>query len=214
MAHHHHAPFEIHVHGDIAMQAKVRLEDIQAALKPLWKYTGAGSLREGGISQYEEEPGICFDAKKNMLHICWTVRGRDDFRHVIEEICFNINELTSAASAIEVTFYDIEFDNDSNSTEHKEGSRDDFMLVFVGPTPAAIMQAQRDLLVRDVSSLMQRHFASTELDGVIHAVDKLFTQRFDALVTSLELGRPPKELPSSSNNNGHRPNGHKPRHLH
>jgi len=30
--------------------------------------------------------------------------------------------------------------------------------VFVGPDPAAIMQVQRDLLVQDVISLMERQF--------------------------------------------------------
>lgn len=212
---HHHAPFEIHVHGNISLQPGVRPQDVQAALKPLWQYAGAGSLREGSVSQYEEEPGICFNTTKNTLHICWTVRGNDDFRHIIDEICLNVNELTSVASVLEVSFYDTEFENDNHSTEHKEGSRDDFMLIFVGPTPAAIMQKQRDFLVRDVTSLMERHFSTTELDEIIHQVDKLFSRRFDALVASLELGKPPKNLSTSSTNEAHLQNGHdKPRHLH
>ena len=44
----------------------------------------------------------------------------------------------------------------------------------------------------------------------VEEVDKLFTQRFDALVESLELGKPP----SGSGPAGHRGNGRNKRHLH
>ena len=62
-------------------------------------------------------------------------------------------------------------------------------MLFVGPTPAAIMQVQRDLLVQDVVNMMERHFDGAELGGVVAEIDKLFTQRFDAL-NSLEIGKP------------------------
>lgn len=217
MAQHYPAPFEIHIHGEIILLPDVRIEDLQTALRPLWRYAGAGSLREGSISKYEEEPGIQFDAKQSMLRICWTVRGADDFRQVIDEMCLNLNELTKLGTAIEVTFYDIEFDNDNGSSEHKDGSRDDFMLVFLGPTPAAIMRAQRDFLVRDVTGLMERHFANNELDGVVAAIDKLFTNRFDSLVASLELNKPPKHFSSEPKKSDMQQpsSGHnKPRRLH
>ena len=145
-----------------------------------------------------------------MLHLCWTVRGSDDFRQVLDEMCMNLNDLTDAGAPIEVTFYDAEFDEE----EDPEGtSRDDFMMLFVGPTPAAIMQAQRDLLVQDVIHLMERHFDASELAGVTGEIDKLFTQRFDALVSSLELGKPPS---GGSGSNGHNNGGtgRRPRHLH
>lgn len=216
MARHFPAPFEIHLHGEIALLPSVRIEMLQTALRPLWRYAGAGSLREGSISKYEEEPGIQFDPKQSILRICWTVRGDNDFRQVIDEICLNLNELTKLGTALEVTFYDIEFDNDNGSSEHKEGSRDDFMLVFLGPTPAAIMRAQRDFLVRDVTGLMERHFASNELEGVIAAIDKLFTNRFDSLVASLELNKPPKHFPNeTTKGDKQQSSGHnKPRRLH
>ena len=53
-------------------------------------------------------------------------------------------------------------------------------------------EVQRDLLVQDVVNLMERHFDASELNGVVAEVDKLFAQRFDALVSSLELGKPPR----------------------
>jgi hypothetical protein len=124
----------------------------------------------------------------------------------------NLNELASTGAAIEVTFYDAEFDDDEGD-DREEESRDDFMVVFVGPTPAAIMQVQRDLLVHDVTTMMERHFDAAELDGIVREIDRLFSQRFDALVESLELGKPPKG--GTLGGSGHRSGGrNKPRHLH
>ena len=33
----YNAPFEIHVHGDVPLRQDVNFEQIQEALKPLWK---------------------------------------------------------------------------------------------------------------------------------------------------------------------------------
>ena len=71
-------------------------------------------------------------------------------------------------------------------------------------------QVQRDLLVQDVVNLMERHFDAAELDGVVAEVDKLFAQRFETLVNSLELGKPPR---GSGGGGGHG-GGRRPRHLH
>jgi hypothetical protein len=86
-------------------------------------------------------------------------------------------------------------------------------MVFVGPDPASIMQVQRDLLVQDVVNLMERHFDGAELGGVVAAVDVLFSQRFDDLVNSLQLGKPPRGSGGGSGGLGHG-GGRKPRHLH
>ncbi len=208
------APFEIHLHGDVPLRPEVAYEQLQEALKPLWKYSGARSLADGAASAYEEEPGIEFDAKRHLLQMCWTVRGDDDFRQSLDEMCMNLNDLADQGAAIEVTFYDVEFDEDD---EEEEGdSRDDFTIVFVGPTPAAIMQVQRDLLVQDVVNMMERHFDGAELGGVVAEIDKLFTQRFDALVNSLEIGRPPRGPGGSGGAGGSHGGGggRRPRHLH
>jgi hypothetical protein len=87
-------------------------------------------------------------------------------------------------------------------------------MYFVGPTPAAIMQVQRDLLVQDTIALMERHFDASELGEVVTAVDKLFERRFDSLVNSMQLGRPPRGQGGSSGGSGHGGGGRKPRHLH
>ena len=187
---HDNAPLEIHVHGDVPIKPGTDIKAIQEALKPLWHYAGARSLHEGAVSLYEEEPGIRFDATTQRLNLCWTVRGDEDFRMVMEDLCMNLNDLSAAGTQIEVTFYDTEFDDEDEARGGE--SRDDFVMLFVGPDPGAIMQAQRDLLVHDVVNMMERHFDGAELSGVVTEIDKLFSQRFDSLVSSLDIGKPPR----------------------
>lgn len=207
-------PFEIHVHGQVVLTAQTSFEQLQEALKPLWSYAGARSLADGATSVYEEEPGIQFDAREHRLQICWTVRGDEDFRQTLDEMCMSLNELSEQGAAIEVTFYDTEFDDEDEEADEAE-SRDDFLMLFVGPTPAAIMQVQRDLLVQDVINMMERHFDGAELGGVVAEIDKLFSLRFDALVNSLEIGKPPRGPGGSGGGSGHGSGGNRrPRHLH
>jgi len=207
----YNAPFEIHVHGQVALRADADYDQLQEALKPLWKYAGARSLADGAASAYEEEPGIQFDAKGRTLQLCWTVRGDEDFRQSLDEMCMSLNDLAEQGAALEVTFYDVEFDEDEADDDAE--SRDDFVMLFVGPTPAAIMQVQRDLLVQDVVNMMERHFDGSELSGVVAEIDKLFGQRFDALVNSLEIGKPPRGPGGSGGSHGGG-GGRRPRHLH
>ena len=210
----YNAPFEIHVHGQVALRTEVGFEQVQEALKPLWKYAGAKTLADAAGSSYEDEPGIEFMAQDHLLQMCWTVPGDDDFRQVLDEVCMNLNELAQTGAAIEVTFYDAEFEEEDEEAPNAE-SRDDFVMLFVGPDPAAIMQVQRDLLVQDVINLMERHFDGAELGGVVSEIDKLFGQRFDELVNSLELGRPPRGSGGGgSHSGGGHGGGRKPRHLH
>lgn len=198
-------PFEIHVHGEVPLRADVSFEQLQEALKPLWKYAGSKSLAAGAASSYEEEPGIQFDVHKHLLQMCWTVPGDLDFRQALDEMCMGLNDLAEMGAPIEVTFYDADFDDEEEGAE-EEDARDDFAIYFVGPTPAAIMQVQRDLLVQDMISLMERHFDASELGEVMAAVDTLFARRFDSLVNSMQIGRP-------QGGSGHG-GGRKPRHLH
>jgi hypothetical protein len=204
----YNAPFEIHVHGDVPLREDVGYEQIQEALRPLWQYAGARSLAAAAASNYEDEPGIRFEPDTHMLQICWTVQGDEDFRQAIEEACMGLNDIAAAGAPLEVSFYDTEFDEEEAPADAQ--ARDDFMMCFVGPTPAAIMQVQRDLLVEDVVHLMERHFDASELGDVVAAIDRLFKRRFDDRVNSRQIGRPPR--------GGHGPSGHggprKPRHLH
>jgi hypothetical protein len=205
-------PFEIHVHGEVPLRDNVTFEQLQDALKPLWKYSGAKSLASAAESAYPEEPGIRFDAHKHLLQMCWTVPGDEDFRQALDEMCMGLNDLAEAGAPIEVTFYDADFDDEDEDSEEGD-ARDDFAMYFVGPTPAAIMQVQRDLLVQDTIGLMERHFDGSELGEVVDAIDRLFEQRFDAIVSSMQLGKPPRGSGGSSGGTGHG-GGRKPRHLH
>jgi len=200
------AAFEIHVHGDVKLRDGVNFDAIQEALRPLWKYAGAKSLAAGAESLYEEEPGIRFDPAERMLHMCWTVEGNEDFRQRLDDMCMNLNDLCDEGAPIEVSFYDAEYDDEDEEADGE--SRDDFLLLFVGPTPAAIMQVQRDLLVDDVVSLMERHFDGAELSGVVAEIDQLFARRFERLTTSLDLSRTPRGPGGSHGSN------RRPRHLH
>ena len=205
----YNAPFEIHVHGQVLLRPDVTFEQLQDALQPLWAYAGARSLAAGAASAYEEEPGIQFNAKERTLQICWTVSGDQDFRQALDDVCMGLNELAEEGAAIEVTFYDAEFDEEDG--DRSQEARDDFVMLFVGPNPAAIMKVQRDMLVQDVIQMMERHFEASELVGVVSEIDKLFMQRFDSLLSSLEIGK----LPPSGGGSGSRGgSGHRPRHLH
>ncbi|MDO5290881.1 MAG: hypothetical protein Q4F13_14790 [Pseudomonadota bacterium] len=206
---HQDAPFEIHVHGDVRLRADVGFDALQDALKPLWKYAGARSLADGAASLYEDEPGIRFDPHQHMLQMCWTLQGDDDFRQQLDDLCMNLNELSADGSQIEVTFYDAQYDEEDEEAGRE--SRDDFLLLFVGPTPGAIMQAQRNLLVEDVVALMERHFDGAELGGVVAEIDKLFESRYSALTSSLDLGKPGRGSGGGSGSHG---SGRRPRHLH
>lgn len=207
----YNAPFEIHVHGDIPLRAGVSYEQLQEALKPLWKYAGAKTLAAAAHSSYEDEPGIEFDAKEKLLRMCWTVPGDEDFREALDEMCMSLNELAQSGAAIEVSFYDADFDEEEEAAGAE--ARDDFLMLFVGPDPAAIMQIQRDLLVEDVVHTMERHFEGAELGGVVAEIDKLFSRRFDSLVNSLDVGRRPRGPGTGSGGSGHG-GGRRPRHLH
>jgi hypothetical protein len=205
---HFNPPFEIHVHGDVLLRDDVGYDQIQEALKPLWSYAGARSLVDAAASAFEDEPGIRFDPKQHLLQMCWTVTGDDDFRLALDEACMGLNDIAASGAPIEVSFYDAEFDEEE--AEPGSEARDDFVMCFVGPTPAAIMQVQRDMLVQDVVHLMERHFDGSELGEVVTAIDRLFNNRFDALINSMQLGKPPRGSGPTGGHGGPR----KPRHLH
>lgn len=205
------APFEIHVHGDVPLRWDVRLNAVEEALKPLWKYVGANSLAAAAQGVYEEEPGIRFHAKEHVLQMCWTLTGDEDFRQAMEDACMGLNEIAATGAPIEVSFYDAAFDDEEDDDPEAE-SRDDFAMFFVGPTPAAILQVQRDMMVHDVVHMMERHFDASELGPVVEAIDQLFTNRFESLVNSMQISKPPTGFGGGGGSHGN--GGRKPRHLH
>jgi hypothetical protein len=205
--------FDIHLHGEIPLHDKANLKQIKDALRPLWTYAGASSFEEGAKSAFDDEPGITYNEHDRVLEFCWTVPGEDDFRQCLDEMCMSLNELSATGATIEVTFYDTEFDEDDE--DEGRDAQDDFLMLFIGPTPAAIMQAQRDLLIADVFHMMERHFEPSQLGGIAAEIDRLFTERFNHLVNSLEIGKPGQSGGSPPNaSGGHGGGPRKPRHLH
>jgi hypothetical protein len=192
-----YAQYEIHVHGDVPIKPGVTPKQIEDAVKPLWRYAGARSLADAP-SLFEEEPGIAYDAPKNVLAICWTVEGNTDFQNALDEACAGICDLSSEGAGIEVSYYD----NDD------EEGRDEFGLIFVGPTPEAIHETQRQYMLEDVTRLMERHFDRGEMVDVIDAVNRLFAKRLLSIAQGQKLTR--FELPSGGGNS----HGGGKRHLH
>ena len=198
---HTHTSFEIHVHGDVLLRADVSAEQVEEALRPLWQYVGARSLKGAAASNFEEEPGIRFDSRSHVLSMCWTLSGNEDFRFALDELCVGLNEIAAAGAAIEVSFYDSDFDEEDHASEQE--AKDDFVMLFVGPTPADIMQVQRNILVDHVTAILEQHFEPEELGGVVAEIDQLFHRRFDRMVSSLQLSKPPRT--GGAGRNGHKP---------
>jgi hypothetical protein len=209
------APFEIHVHGDIPLADHVSFDDVAEALRPVWLYAGAGGLESIMGSRYDEEPGILFQPDQQGLKICWTTLGDEQFRAVMEECCMALNELASTGAVIEVSIYpnvqDEEDDDEADEPDQADMEGEDFFMLFVGPTPAAILTVQRNMLVQDVVGMMERHFDMSELEGVVHEIDQLFEKRYASLVDSMQFGKPPPKGGAGSTGHG---GGRKPRHLH
>ncbi len=67
------------------------------------------------------------------------------------------------AAEVEVSYY---YEEDDNEESH---------VVFVGPTPQAVHEAQRQRMVADVSALLGRQFGDAEIARVIAVVNDLFS---------------------------------------
>jgi hypothetical protein len=151
---------EVHVHGNIPLRAGVTGAQIEAALKPWLEYIDEDSLADAR-SVYEDEPGIAFDARERLLEICWTGDVGRAFREAIEVALQALNPYTERAAEIEVTYY------------HDDG-QDELGIVFVGPTPEAIHEAQRQAMIEDVSHILARQFGDSEIGEVVAQLNELF----------------------------------------
>jgi hypothetical protein len=151
---------EVHVHGNIPLRAGVTQAQVEAALKPWLEYIDEDSLADAR-SVYEDEPGIVFDSREKLLELCWTGDVGRAFREAIESALQGLNPYTERAAEIEVTYY------------HDDG-QDEFGIVFVGPTPEAIHEAQRQAMIEDVSGILARQFGESEIGEVVALLNQLF----------------------------------------
>jgi hypothetical protein len=154
---------EVHVHGNVALKRGVTAAEVETVLKPWFDYVDVDSLAEA-TSAREDEPGISVDSRRRTLEICWTGWVGRNFQRVVEEALTGLCALSDQAADIELTYY------------HEDG-RDEFGMVFVGPTAASIEEARRRRMIGDVSALLARQFNDAEVAEVITVIDKLMAEQ-------------------------------------
>ena len=188
----YNAPFEIHVHGDVPLRADVTYAQLQDALKPLWNYAGAKSLADGaeqrlrGRARHQVRR-----ARSTCSRMCWTVAGDEDFRQSLDEMCMSLNELAEQGAAIEVTFYDAEFDEEEERARSRIARRLRHAVRRPhagGHHAGAARPAGAGRGQPDGAPLRRRR---TRWRGRPRSTS-CSAQRFDALVNSLEIGKPPR----------------------
>lgn len=151
---------EVHVHGFIELVEGVTRRQVESALRPLLAYLDAEHLKE--VQSLEpDQPGLVFDERNYTLEMCCTLEVGRNFSASLEAAMQDLGRLVETATAIEVILY------------HEDG-RDEVQLMFVGPTPAAIADAQRRRMVEDVSGLLSRHFRQDAIDEVARLIGELF----------------------------------------
>lgn len=151
---------EVHVHGYIELVEGVSKRQVEGALRPLLQYLDAEHLNE--VQSLEpDQPGFAFNDRNYSLEMCCTLEVGRNFFSSLESALQGLGRLVETATAIEVILY------------HEDG-RDETQLMFVGPTTAAILDAQRRRMVEDVSNLLSRHFKQDAIDEVSKLIGDLF----------------------------------------
>ncbi len=154
---------EVHVHGDIPLKRGVSVSDIESALRTWFEYVDVDSLTEA-TSAREEEPGIAMDSRRRVLQICWTGWVGRNFQRVVEESLASLGQYCEQTTEVEISYY------------HEDG-RDEFGVVFIGPSAESIEEAKRRRMVQDVSTMLARQFSDAEIGEVVAVITKLFEQR-------------------------------------
>ncbi len=151
---------EVHVHADIPVLEGVSKKQIAMALAPWLEYLDADDLAD--VKSLEpDEPGIKFDDKELLLFLCWTGEVGRSFHAALDQALENLGPLCYEAVEIEVTLY------------HPNGEQEQ-RLLFVGPTPQAIHEAQRRCMIEDVGALLERQFDKSKTAEVMALVNDMF----------------------------------------
>ncbi len=151
---------EVHVHGFLELVEGVSKRQVENALRPLLNYLDVEHLDE--LKSLEpDQPGFVFNARDYGLEMCCTLEVGRNFLHAMEEAMLALGKFVENAAAIEIISY------------HEDG-QDEMQLMFVGPTPEAILDAQRRHMLQDVSALLSRHFRQEAIDEVLNLVSNLF----------------------------------------
>jgi len=179
---------EVHVHGNLRFLKGISPTQVEAGLRPWLGYLDIDSLEEAR-SLEQDEPGIAFDTTARELTICWTGEVGRNFHRKVEESMQALGPLTADTTVIELTYF------------HDDG-QDESQLIFVGPTPEAIHEAQRSRMIEDVNYLLGRHFGKEAIARVTSVVNELFDQDWSERERIGEL-QPSEHLPPARNKRLH-----------
>ena len=151
---------EVHLHADVPILEGVSRRQLEQALAPLLEYLDADGLAD--LKSLEpDEPGIKYDEKELLLTVCWTGEIGRSFHGALEAALEALGPFCYEAVEVDLTLY------------HENGEQES-KLLFVGPTPHAIHEAQRRCMLEDVAAILARQFGKEELAQVTALVNELF----------------------------------------
>ena len=151
---------EIHLHADIPILEGVSRKQVELALAPLLEYLDADNMAD--VKSLEaDEPGFKYDEKELILYVCWTGEIGRSFHMALDAALDNLGPYCYEAVEIDLTVY------------HENGEQES-RLLFVGPTPQAIHEAQRRCMVEDVAAILGRQFAKDKVAEITTLVNDLF----------------------------------------
>ena len=151
---------EVHLHADIPILEGVSRRQLEQAFGPLLEYLDADGLADVK-SLEQDEPGFKYDEKELILYICWTGEVGRSFHGALEAALENVGPYCYEAVEIDLTVY------------HENGEQES-KLLFVGPTPQAIHEAQRRCMIEDVAAILARQFDKEKVTEVTALVNDLF----------------------------------------
>lgn len=158
---------EVHVHGYLELVEGVSKRQVESALRPLLTYLDVEHLDE--LTSLEpDQPGFHYSDRQYALEMCCTLEVGRNFVASLEEGMLALGKFVETAAAIEIISY-------------QDDGQDETQLMFVGPSPEAILDAQRRHMLQDVSALLARHFRPEAVDEVLTLVSDLF-QREQSVV--------------------------------
>lgn len=157
---------EVHVHGTILLRSGTSIEQMESAMRPLLDYIDEDSLADVR-SIHPDEPGITFDRRRRVIEICWTGDVGRSFRQLLAEALDALNAYCEEAAPVDITYY------------HEDG-RDEFDVIFVGPTAESIDNARRQRMMEDLQHVLSRDFDDTEISQVLNLVNQMFDRRWES----------------------------------
>lgn len=151
---------EVHLHADIPILEGVSRRQLEQAFAPLLEYLDADGLAD--VKSLEaDEPGIKYDEKELILYVCWTGEIGRSFHGALDAALENLGPYCYEAVEIDLTVY------------HENGEQES-KLLFVGPTPRAIHEAQRRCMIEDVAAILGRQFEKEPVAQITAMVNELF----------------------------------------